>query len=220
MSTPNDPYGQQPHQGYGQAPSYGQQPQQGYGQAPVHGQQPYGAAPAYGSAPWAGGYGAAPGPVTRPSTVTYAVYLMYAGAFLSVLAGVLTVTTRGQLEEEFQRQAQLQGGAGALPPDFLDTFFGIIVVVAIVFGLLFAGLWIMNAVACSRGRNWGRITGTVLGGLYVLSALASLVQPSTGLTLTITLLTTLVAIATIVLLWQRASNQYFAAAGAARRAGH
>ena len=53
MSTPQQPYGQQP--GYGQQPDYGQQPgygqqaangqQAGYGQQAANGQQPYGQQP-------------------------------------------------------------------------------------------------------------------------------------------------------------------------------
>ena len=94
-----------------------------------------------------------------------------------------------------------------------------IVVVSIVFGVIVAGLWIMNAVYSARGRNWARITGTVLGGLYLLSFLSSLTQPSSGLVMAVSVVTVLVVVATVVLLWLRPSNEFFAAAGAARRAG-
>ena len=53
MSTPQQPYGQQP--GYGQQPDYGQQAgygqQPGYGQQAGYGQQPYGQQP-YGQQPY------------------------------------------------------------------------------------------------------------------------------------------------------------------------
>ena len=56
MSTPQQPYGQQP--GYGQQPDYGQQP--GYGQQP-YGQQPYGQQAGYGQQPYSQpGYGQQP----------------------------------------------------------------------------------------------------------------------------------------------------------------
>lgn len=68
MSTPQQPYGQQP--GYGQQPDYGQQPgygqQAGYGQQPYsqpgYGQQPYGQQPGYGQQPYGqqAGYGQQP----------------------------------------------------------------------------------------------------------------------------------------------------------------
>ena len=52
MSTPQQPYGQQP--GYGQQPDYGQQA--GYGQQPYsqpgYGQQPYGQQAGYGQQPY------------------------------------------------------------------------------------------------------------------------------------------------------------------------
>ena len=56
MSTPQQPYGQQP--GYGQQPDYGQQA--GYGQQP-YGQQPY-SQPGYGQQPYGqqAGYGQQP----------------------------------------------------------------------------------------------------------------------------------------------------------------
>ena len=57
MSTPQQPYGQQP--GYGQQPDYGQQP--GYGQQAANGQQPYGQQP-YGQQP----YGQQPGYGQQP----------------------------------------------------------------------------------------------------------------------------------------------------------
>ena len=58
MSTPQQPYGQQP--GYGQQPDYGQQAgygqQPGYGQQAGYGQQPYGqqpyGQPGYGQQPY------------------------------------------------------------------------------------------------------------------------------------------------------------------------
>ncbi|MEZ7768774.1 hypothetical protein [Pauljensenia sp. 20925_1_25] len=67
MSTPQQPYGQQPDYGqqpYGQQAGYGQQPygqQPGYGQQAANGQQPYGQQP-YGQQPYGqqAGYGQQP----------------------------------------------------------------------------------------------------------------------------------------------------------------
>ncbi len=59
----------------------------------------------------------------------------------------------------------------------------------------------------------------MLGGLYLLSFLSSLTQPSSGLVMAVSVVTVLVVVATVVLLWLRPSNEFFAAAGAARRAG-
>ena len=66
MSTPQQPYGQQPDYGqqpYGQQPGYGQQAangQQPYGQ-PGYGQQPYGQQAGYGQQPYSQpGYGQQP----------------------------------------------------------------------------------------------------------------------------------------------------------------
>jgi hypothetical protein len=217
MSTPNDPYGQQPQQGYGQQPEqgYGQQGygQQGYGQQP---QQGYGAAPAYGSAPAAGGYGSAPGPVTRPSTVQNAVYLMYAGAALGILGMLVSLLTLDSMRRQIEEQLAAQGGT--VDQSLVDTSVTIGVVVGVVFGLIGAGLWIMNAVFCGRGANWSRILSTVFAGILVLSSLFTFFQPGTAFTKIITALTLVVGIGAVVLLWQRPSNEFFQQAGAARAA--
>ncbi|GAB4062937.1 hypothetical protein GCM10028777_04460 [Angustibacter speluncae] len=219
MSTPNDPYGQQPQQGYGQAPSYGQQPQQGYGQAPAYGQQQYGAAPAYGSAPQAGGYGAAPGPVSRPSTVQYAVYLMYAGAALAIVQMLLAFVLIGQTRLLVEEELASQGLSGSdIPSGAVDTAITFGIVVGVISGVVGASLWILNAVFCGRGANWSRIFGTVLAGLYVISFLISLTSAAPAVTRVVSVLSLLVAIAAVVLLWQRPSNLFFQQAGAARAA--
>ncbi len=196
-STPNDPYGQPPQQGYGQ--------------------QPYGAAPSYGSAPPAGGYGSAPGPVSRPSTVQNAVYLMYAGAALGIIGMLVSLLTLDSMRQQVEEQFAAQGG-GPVDQSLVDTSVTIGIGVGVVFGLVGAGLWIMNAIFCGRGANWSRILSTVFAAILVLSSLVTFVQPGSGFTKAITGLTLVVGIAAVVLLWQRPSNQFFQQAGAARAA--
>lgn len=196
MSTPNDPYGQQPQQ-------YGQQP------------QGYGAAPTYGSAP-AAGYGSAPTPVSRPSTVQYAVYLMYAGAALGIISMILGFV----LLDDVRQQVEEQLAASGQPVDqgLVDATVTVGLVVGVVFGLVGAGLWIMNAVFCGRGANWSRILSTVFAGILVLTSLVTFFQPGSAVTKVLQLLTLLVGVAAVVLLWQRPSNLFFQQAGAARGA--
>lgn len=220
MSTPNGPYDQQPQQGYGQQPQqqgYGQHQQQGYGQQPQQqGQQPYGAAPSYGSAPAAGGYGSAPGPVSRPKTVQNAVYLMYAGAALGIIGMLVSLLTLDSMRQQVEEQLAAQGGP--VDQSLVDASVSIGIGVGVVFGLLGAGLWIMNAIFCGRGANWSRILSTVFAAILVLSSLVTFFQPGSGFTKAITGLTLVVGVAAVVLLWQRPSNQFFQQAGAARAA--
>ena len=223
--TSNDPYatpsrggtpsgqpggGQQP--GYGAAPAYGQgQPaQQGYGAAPGYGSAPgYGAAPGYGSAPSA--------PTSAPSTIKNAVYLMYAGAALGVIGALLAFTLQDQMRAAVQES--LAGSGAELSESMIQTTIQIGLVVGVVFGLIGAGLWVMNAIFVRKGHNWARIVGSVLGGIYLLSFLYGLTQPNPALTMVINVLTALVAVGAIVLLWLRPSSEFLAAHAAARRGG-
>lgn len=207
-NEPQDPYAQRPPDPYAQHPP--QQP--GYAPAPAYGPGPD-QAPGYGSAPR---YGPAPtGPVTRPQTVKIAVLLMYVGAALSVLSGILALTMQEELrslmEEEMARQGQ------ELPTEALDLVIQVGLGIAMIFSVLGAVLWVVNAVFNSKGHNWARIVSTVLGAIWLVSFLYNLTQPAPMITLAVNVLNALLVVAVLVLLWLRPSNQFFAASGAARR---
>jgi hypothetical protein len=77
-----------------------------------------------------------------------------------------------------------------------------LVFVAIV-GIVFAGLYLLFAFKARAGRNWARITLTVLTVLRV-------VVLAIGFSL-LSALSALVAVVAVVLLFLPASNQFFAA---------
>lgn len=65
--------------------------------------------------------------------------------------------------------------------------------------------------ACLHGRNWGRITGTVLFALSTVDTLVGLTAP---IALAVKLwgaLVWLIALTAIVLLWRRSSSAFFKA---------
>lgn len=195
--TTNDPYA---------TPSQGGTPS---GQ-PGGGQQPgYGAAPGYGSAPSA--------PASAPATIKNAVYLMYAGAALGIIGALLSFTLQDQMRAAVEES--LAGSGTEVSESLIQTSIQIGLIVGVVFGLIGAGLWIMNAIFVSKGRNWARIVGTVLGGIYLVSFLYGLTQANPVLTMIVNVLTALVAVGVIVLLWLKPSSEFFAAHAAARRGG-
>ncbi len=200
-NEPQNPYAQQPPQqpGYGPAPAYGA--------GPVPGQAGYGSAPSYGPAPT--------GPVARPQTVKIAVLLMFVGAALSVLSGILALAMQDELrsltEDELARQGQ------DLPAGALDLIIQVSLGIAMIFSVLGAILWVVNAVFNNKGHNWARILSTVLGAIWLISFLYNLTQPSPGITRAVGVLNALLVVAVLVLLWLRPSNQFFAASGALRR---
>ncbi len=199
-NEPQNPYRQQPPQ----QPGYRPEPDHGAGPAP--GQAGYGSAPSYGPAPT--------GPVARPQTVKVAVLLMYLGAALSVLSGILALAMQDELrsltEGELARQGQ------ELPAGALDLIIQVSLGIAMVFSVLGAILWVVNAVFNNKGHNWARILSTVLGAIWLVSFLYNLTQPSPGITRVVGVLNALLVVAVLVLLWLRPSNEFFAASGAGR----
>ena len=85
--------------------------------------------------------------------------------------------------------------------------------VTVVFALIEVALWLGIARACSNGRNWARITGTVLFGLHTLGFLDVITSKHAGLGLVklLTVIGWLIACGAVVFLWQRPSSGFFKA---------
>jgi NADH:ubiquinone oxidoreductase subunit 6 (subunit J) len=136
--------------------------------------------------------------------VLTAVKLMYAGAVVSAITfviGLLTVgTTRTTLKKAYPKYTAHQ----------ISALVTVDVVIAIVVGLLSIGLWLWLARACNRGRNWARITGTVLFGLDTLLILLSVSRLKAGVGVLVDLVIWLIGLAAVVLLWRKESSAYFA----------
>jgi hypothetical protein len=156
-----------------------------------------------------------PEPPAPPSTIRQAVAVMWIGAALSVLGGVLGFFLQDEIREAVDRQIERQGtNASGLDP---DTFVAIGLVAGVIGALVGATLWIVHAVATGRGRQWARITGTVLFAISVLFFLIGLVQPAPALSRVAGLLQQLVGLAAVVLIWMRPSTEFVEAAERARR---
>jgi len=165
-----------------------------------------------GQAPY--GAPAAPPVPARPQTVTYAVWLMYAGAALSVVSGVVEsllahslVTT---MFTQFERQLPAGQPKPQIPTDLLTRVF---TVAAVIGGVIYALLWLWMAWKNSSGRSWARIVSTVFFGLFSMSVLSSAARVSSGVLgiLIASLVTFAVGLAVIILIWQPASSRYYEA---------
>jgi hypothetical protein len=204
MSDPtiHDPSGAEP----GQQPDRGrQEPAPGYQSAPPP--APYGStyppAPAYQAAPQYAEQPRAAVPADPPPPLALAVRLMYLGAVLSVVSSLLTLVQRDALRTQLAK--------GGLAASQLDTALNVAVVTAVIVGLIGAALWVLNAVFNARGAKWARILSTVLGGLAILSTLASLTQPASGLNRLLSIVELLIAVAVVVLIWRPESSRYYEA---------
>lgn len=169
---PNHPYGYPGQQGYGAAPpGYGPPPQQfpgqqqgGYGHDPYGGQQ-YPPGSYYPAGYPAQPGGGAPGQLQRPGTVLGAAIMTYVGSGLLILLGLLFLV--GSAIPGFRQGFAEAAGMVSVPA-------AAIAVAGAFFAIVAVGL-ITLAVFAQRGSNGARIALTVIGGLFMIVQLSSIV---------------------------------------------
>jgi hypothetical protein len=157
----------------------------------------------------------APGSVARPTSVSNAVKLMYAGAALGVVNMILTPMSTDGIRSQIEDA--MAGQPNAMTPDQIDGFVTVVVAMSLVFGVLGVGLWLLMAWANGKGKNWARIVATVLFALSAVSFLMSLPQAgSAPLLVAVSGITTLVGALAIYFLWRKDSSAWFQAQSAPR----
>jgi hypothetical protein len=133
-----------------------------------------------------------------PGPVQVSFWLWVLTAVVGVVGAVVSLT---------QRDAALAAARAANLQHVTDEQLQAAVTVSLVFvaivGIVFAGLYLLFAFKARAGRNWARITLTVLTVLRV-------VVLAIGFSL-LSALSALVAVVAVVLLFLPASNQFFAA---------
>ena len=158
----------------------------------------------------AGGAEPAPQAPERPPSVQNAVWLMYAGAAVSlfvIIVAVVTIgSTRTAIHADFPAYSasKVRKAATAL------------VIYEAVIQVITIGLWLWMAAANKAGKSWARIVSSVLFGLNTLILLSSLARPHAALGIVLLALVWLVGLGAVILLWLRDSSAYFAASKSAR----
>ena len=209
MSTPQDPNGQDNGPAWnppGSSSSSGGSPyaQQG---PPSYGGQDDGNRPAQPSG-YAYPTSAAPGPTgpgPAPKEVHRAYYLILAAGIVYLLSSVISMLTT-----EVPDMAGAAVGVG----------------VGLVVSVIVAALYVVLAVFIRRGRNWARITATVLAALNVVGTLAILLltpmltaaaesagQPvaeTPAISMVSSVLVMLLGVAGVVLTYLKPARPYFA----------
>jgi hypothetical protein len=138
-----------------------------------------------------------------PVSVMNAVKLMYAGAAISTVSLVVSLSDIGGTKSAIRKA---RPNLTAAQVSQLNTF---IITLAIVSGVIGIALWLWMARANSQGRNWARILSTVLFGLATLDLFGVVSQPKTIIGLVFPVLTWLVALAAVWLLWRPESRPFF-----------
>jgi len=141
--------------------------------------------------------------LTAPTSVLTATKIMYAGAVASVLHAVVYVATQGADKTAIERRyPHMSAGT-------VSTLTHITVISGVIVGLLGAVLFTWVARSCQRGRNWARVTATVLVVVGVLAAVYDLVSPRAAAVTITSFMVCLIGLAAVVLLWRGSSSAYF-----------
>jgi hypothetical protein len=142
-----------------------------------------------------------------PLSVQIAVKFMYAGAAMSLIALVVSFTAVSTI-----RRA-LQSSSVPFTASELNELVNGLVVLLVVLGVILTGIWLWLAHYCLRGRNWARITGTVLFAIYTLTSVGNLGFAGPAAVRVYDLADWLVALGAVAFLWRRDSSAYFKPSG-------
>lgn len=150
----------------------------------------------------------------RPQSMTYAVWLMYAGAVLSVAGGVVGMATAHSLASAelsmFHQQMAGQPRVALPSVGLMTRFFAVFMVIG---GIIDALLWLWMAWKNGQGRSWARVLSTVFFGFLCLGTLSSLLRVNSAEigSLILGLVNFAVGLLTVIMLWRRESTQYYEA---------
>jgi hypothetical protein len=168
---------------------------------------------AYGSPPgsgypqggYGGGYMQPPQtPTEQPRTIKIAVALMLVGAALSFLGLIASFAQTEEMEELIAEEFP------ELTEDEVDSSVSQGQAQGVVGGLVGVGLWIWMAIMNGQGKNWARVTGTVFGGIHIVSVLIVMaVLPMPSLTTALSLVSVTLAAIIVILMYLRESSDYY-----------
>jgi hypothetical protein len=140
-----------------------------------------------------------------PASVRNAVKVMYAGAVASLVYAIVFIATLSATKRAIEQHSP------QLTTSQVNGMQHALVTSAIIEGLIAAGLWILVAQACKRGRNWARITGAVLFGINTMGVLGGLTVPFAAPAKVFAFAVWLVGLAAVTFLWRGTSSAFFKA---------
>lgn len=152
--------------------------------------------------------------LVRPRAISQAVLLMRVGAVLSVVTGLVSLTSRDSVRDLVREQVSKR--ASPISASDVDLLVNVAMVVAVITGLLGAALWLWMAWANGRGAAWARIVATILFGFSLLSALLSVFQPQPAASRLLDVAEVLLGAYIIVLLYRPESTEFYRARSAPR----
>lgn len=143
-------------------------------------------------------------------SVLNAVKLMYAGAAVTTVSLILSLAFSSSLKPAIRKQYP-HWTASQVNKAF-NGFLSILIVEAVI-GI---GLWLLMAWANKQGKNWARITATVLFVLDTIFALLGFsTEPKTLLGLLFPLLTWVIGLGAVILIWRKENKDFYQPPGLA-----
>ncbi|QIM21953.1 hypothetical protein G7075_13795 [Phycicoccus sp. HDW14] len=154
------------------------------------------------------------GTVLAPSSVMNAVYLMWAGAALALVTGIISM-----LGADSAVEGVLESTAMVVDPGLRQAMVTGVKVVIVVWALVETTLWMWMASANGKGRGSARIIASVFYGFLLLGLLGGALRALTGglPDLLLALPSFAVGTAALVLLWLPASSRFYATVRNQRR---
>jgi hypothetical protein len=152
--------------------------------------------------------GQAPSPEPAPTSVRWAASLMYAGAVVYLISGIVGLITA------IKEAPRILDGAPAVSgsPVLGEAVHGLRVVVVIFAALSLVipvALWLWMAWKCKAGRRWARIFSTVLFAIATWGTISLRSGSTTAWGALGAIVGWVIGLAVIVLLWQRSASYYF-----------
>ena len=141
-----------------------------------------------------------------PPSVRNAVRLMYAGAAIDALIGILALAAFFNVWSGVVSASALQG----TPTEWhLAEASGAVVIVVIVLARI--GPWLWMASKCKAGRSWARVLSTVFFAIDSLALVVEIGRPIPGgaWQLLFPVAIWLVGVCAVTLLWRGESSEFF-----------
>ena len=140
-----------------------------------------------------------------PPQVANGVKVMYVGAAASILGIIVDILTVNATKTAIERRSP------KLTVSQVNASQHALIIGFVLGGVIAAAVWIFLARACRDGKNWARITGTVLFGLSTVDTSIGIAAPVAGTVKIWGAVVWLIALVAIVFLWQRDSTAFFKA---------
>jgi hypothetical protein len=141
-----------------------------------------------------------------PPSIRTAVALIYAGAAIQALSGILDIAAiRGRIQSLLTTAS-----ATPLTASQVNRAEALSVGIIIVAAIICASIWLWMAIKNKAGRGWARILSTVFFAIFTIALAVSLPEPVAVGYKILPVACWLTGLLAIVLLWQAESSDFYA----------